>query len=274
MKLFCFGLGYTARHLINRLSPSTWQFSGTHKSSGEIIFDGCNPLNNVEMLLKDVTHLLISIAPNSSGDDIVLHLHRKDIANMPNLKWVGYLSATSVYGDHAGKWVDEQTTPAPTDGRGKARLNAEQQWLSQKLPIHIFRLGGIYGPNRNQVDAVINSTAKKIIKQNHVFSRIHVDDIVSALIASMKNPNPGSIYNIVDDAPSSSADVLDYISSQLSLKPIKGIAIENADISAMMKSFYADNKKVSNAHTKRALNWAPQFPSYKQGYDDLLEQLD
>jgi nucleoside-diphosphate-sugar epimerase len=273
MKLFCFGLGYTARHLINELSPLTWQHSGTHKSSGDFIFDGIYPLENAEIFLKDVTHLLISIAPDATGEDPVLRLHQQDIVNMPNLKWVGYLSATSVYGDHRGNWVDEKTTPAPTDERGKARLITEQKWLSLNLPVHIFRLGGIYGPSRNQIDVVKNQTARKLIKQDHVFSRVHVSDIASALLSSMQNPAHG-IYNIVDDAPSSSTDVLDYICEQLSQTPIEGISIESADISAMMKSFYADNKKVSNTKTKEALNWQLKFPSYKEGYAELLAKLN
>lgn len=279
MKLFCFGLGYTASHLISGLSPSSWQYSGTSRSSKNYPFDGNEPLINADDHLKDVSHLLISIPPNnaqpnSAQIDPVLHHHKENILKMPNLVWIGYLSATSVYGDHNGNWVDETTKPAPTDQRGSCRLEAEQQWLSLDLPVHIFRLGGIYGPERNQIAAVKNKRAKKIIKENHAFSRIHVDDICGALLASINNPSKNCIYNIVDDQPASSADVLDYICELLKLPKIDGLTLDEADLSEVGRSFYADNKRVKNDYAKAQLNWQPEFPSYRQGYSDILDKLD
>ncbi|MBT5074153.1 MAG: SDR family oxidoreductase [Kordiimonadaceae bacterium] len=274
MKLFCFGLGYTASHLISELSPSSWQFSGTHKSAGDILFDGSTALVNAGEHLKDVTHLLISIPPNAGQIDPVLHHHKEQILNMPHLKWIGYLSATSVYGDHNGDWVDENTIPEPTESRGQNRLDAEQLWQSLDLPVHIFRLGGIYGPDRNQIGAVKDNSAKKIIKKNHTFSRIHIDDISAALIASIESPSPNAIYNIVDDLPTSSADVLDFICQLVNEPKIEGIAFEDANLSDMAKSFYSDNKRVRNDLTKAKLNWQPKFANYKQGYADILEKLE
>jgi nucleoside-diphosphate-sugar epimerase len=283
MKLFCFGLGFTAQTLINRLtsargpSDDEWQFSGTHTSSGEFIFNGTSPLKAFQKHSKDITHLLISIPPSGS-QDLVLKYHYDHIVAMPKLQWVGYLSATSVYGNHDGNWVYEDTATNPTDGRGKARCDAEKEWLAvfqkHNIPLHIFRLGGIYGPSRNQLIAVQKNTAKKIIKPGHYFSRIHVDDICGALISSINKPNPGKKYNIVDDEPASSEDVLNYICDILNLPYLKGTPFEQADLSPMSMSFYADNKRVSNIKTKEELNWQLKFPSYREGYSDILSKLN
>jgi len=274
MKLFCFGLGYVAHHLVNALSSSSWQYSGTNRSSGELIFTGLSPMKNAATHLEEVTHLLISISPNDTGQDPVFLHHKEFIKNMPNLKWIGYLSATSVYGNHNGGWVDENTEPTPSNCRGKNRLVAESKWRSLNLPVHIFRLGGIYGPARNQIAAVQNNLTKKIIKPNHTFSRIHVDDIVGALLKSIENPNPGAIYNIVDDHPTSAAEVLDYICHIMEKPIIAGTPIDDANVSATLKSFYSDNKRVSNRQTKKELNWQLKFPSYQEGYQDILGKLN
>ncbi len=273
MNLFCFGLGYTASTLVGKLTPKSWQYSGTHRTGTQLIFDGKSPLSDAADQLKNVTHLLISIPPNPNMIDPVLHHHTADILKMPNLKWIGYLSATSVYGDHNGKWVDEKSECLPIELRGQLRLKAEQLWLSLDLPVHIFRLGGIYGPGRNQIDAVKNGTAKKIIKKNHYISRIHVDDICSAVMLSMDNPSEGKIYNIVDDMPSSSAEVLDFLCTILNMPLIKGTSFDDDSLSDMAKSFYRDNKRVRNSLAKSDLEWKPRFPSYREGYQDILDKL-
>jgi nucleoside-diphosphate-sugar epimerase len=273
MKLFCFGLGYTARHLISTLSPEKWQISGTRRSKGEIIFTGEEPLENPATQLSDVTHLLISIAPNQQFGDPVFFHHRDDIKNMPSLKWVGYLSATSVYGDHLGEWVNEHSATNPSDSRGMLRLSAEEKWQSLELPLHIFRLGGIYGPNRNQISSVKSMSAKKIIKANHSFSRIHVDDIASAIKPSMAKPTKGT-YNVVDNEPTPAAEVLDYICEELQIDPIQGIPFSSADMSPMLKSFYKDNKKIENTLLKETFSWEPKFPSFREGYKAILNELD
>lgn len=268
MKLFCFGLGYTAKNLVSKLSSSKWQYSGTNRSGNIQI-----PLEDPQKHLNDVTHILISVPPDKNLIDPVFTYHKNDIENLPSLKWIGYLSATSVYGDHQGGWVDETTSTTPVNDRGRLRLKAEQQWLSLNKPVTIFRLGGIYGPERNQVKAVRNNTAKKIIKSNHRFSRIHVDDICTALIASINKPSKGDIFNLVDDHPSPAADILDYLCDELQLPPLEGIPIDSANVSDALKSFYQDNKKVRNDKIKRKLDWQPKFPSYKEGYKDILTKL-
>jgi len=273
MKLFCFGLGYTARQLTSSLSPQKCQISGTHRLHGDFIFNGEEPLTNIDEALTNVTHLLISIAPNENYGDPVLFHHKQDILNMPSLKWIGYLSATSVYGDHHGEWVDETSPTNPSDNRGHMRLTAEQNWRNLDLPLHIFRLGGIYGPSRNQVAAVKSMTAKKILKKNHTFSRIHVDDIATAIKATINNSS-GGIYNVVDDEPSSAAEVLDFICDELDQDHIPGISISNTDMSPMSKSFYKDNKKVSNTHLKETFGWKPKYSTYKEGYQAILNEFD
>lgn len=270
MKLFNFGLGYTAQHLCKSLSSEIWQHSGTGRKLGDHIFDGEKPMQNAESILKDVTHLLISIPPSRIHGDVVLHHHKNDILKMPFLKWVGYLSATSVYGDHNGNWVDETSSTNPGSKRGIERANAEKQWISLNLPTHIFRLSGIYGPERNQINTIKNQTAIKIIKQDHTFSRIHVDDIVAALKLSMASPKPG-IYNLADDQPSSSADLIDFVCQELNLKQPKGVLLEDAQLSEMRRSFYKDHKKVSNQLMKKAYGWTPNYPDYKAGYKALLK---
>ncbi|MCC3861474.1 SDR family oxidoreductase [Pseudemcibacter aquimaris] len=273
MNLFCFGQGYTATRLISSLSKEKWQYSGTRRDHGEICFNGTGPIEYIERHLKEVTHILISTPPMADIGDPVFHFHGTDIEKLPSLKWVGYLSATSIYGDHNGDWVDEKTPETPSGERGEQRLNAEKQWRSLDIPLHIFRLAGIYGPDRNQIKSVKTGTARKIIKENHVFSRIHVDDIVSALVTSMDTPIPG-IYNLSDDTPASTADVLDYICDHLDLPLIEGKNIAGTDISPALRSFYADNKRVKNDHVKKAFNWAPKYPSYKEGYSALFDELD
>lgn len=270
MKLFCFGMGYTAKKLCKSLSSEKWQFSGTNRIVGKFIFNGNERMQNTEAALKDITHLLISIPPSKTNGDLVLHHHQNDILNMPSLKWVGYLSATSVYGDHNGEWVDETSEIKPIGVRGFERKNAEQQWQDLGLPLHIFRLSGIYGPERNQVKAIKEQTVQKIIKENHSFSRIHVEDIVSALVLSMDNPIPG-IYNLADDHPSSSAEIIDYVCEELNLEKPTGIPYEEANLSEIRKSFYQDHKKVSNQKLKKIYNWNPQYPDYKSGYDTFFK---
>lgn len=273
MKLFCFGLGYTANHLLSKLSSTSWQYSGTNTKEN-ILFDGSRPIENIDEHLDGATHILISIPPNGQHTDSVYHFHIKNIKALKSLKWVGYLSATSVYGDLNGEWAYETTPAKPTEKRGDLRLKAENLWLNSKLPAHIFRLGGIYGPGRNQIEAVQNGRAKKIVKPGHYFSRIHVDDICDALIKSIENPAPGSIYNIVDDQPAPASDILDFICDKMKKPHLSGVTLDDADISPALRSFYKDNKKVCNKKTKKALNWQPRFQSYREGYTDLLNKFD
>ena len=281
-KLFCFGLGYSARNLIQHLKQQDtgWQFSGTNRNPSDVdahIFDGTNPMNNIDECLADVTHMLISIAPQDDIGDPVLHHHGADIAKLTKLKWLGYLSTTGVYGDRGGDWVDDETAPAPTSDKGHQRLEAEQGWLKllseHDIPVHIFRLGSIYGPDRGQLVNLLAGRVKKIIKEGQYFSRIHVEDIAQVLTASINSPNPGRSYNVVDDMPAATPDVIDFICDLLDRPHLPPIDINEVEMSPMMRMFYSENKRVRNHRIRQELNVILKYPTYKQGFSSLVRSL-
>lgn len=278
-RMFCFGYGYTANHLAGFFAERGWPVAGTTRSPEKrhllrehgiqgYLFDYEVPLPDLSYILKDVTHVLISIPPEEGGDPACL-MHGEDLVQLPNIEWVGYLSATSVYGDRGGDWVTENTPPAPSSRRGTRRLKAEQQWLDlcrrYGLPVHIFRLAGIYGPGRNALDSVRAGTARRINKPGQAFSRIHIDDVVQTLIASMAAPNPGAIYNVSDDDPVPSHEVIAYACELLGLEPPPLIPFEEADMAPIARSFYADNKRVSNHKIKEELGVTLLYPDYQSG---------
>ena len=210
--LLSFGHGYSARALA-KLLPD-WRIIGTTRSAEKaeaLRADGADALiwpgNDPTEALQTATHILLSIAPEEAGDPVFL-AHADAIEDAPNLQWIGYLSTTGVYGDHAGGWVNEDTLLTPSTKRGQMRVKAEAQWQSLDLPLHIFRLAGIYGPGRGPFTKVRSGTARRIIKKGQVFSRTHVDDIAQVLTASIARPNPGTIYNVCDDDPAPPQDVI------------------------------------------------------------------
>jgi nucleoside-diphosphate-sugar epimerase len=226
-------------------------------------------------LLDEATHLLNSVPPDDLGDP-VLDVHGVDIAQRVRarrLQWAGYLSTTGVYGDRGGALVDETAALTPAGERGRRRVRAEESWralhIEHGLPLHIFRLAGIYGPGRSAIDALRAGTARRIRKPGHVFSRIHVDDVVTVLRASMARPEPGAIYNVCDDDPTPSEEVVAYAAELLGLAPPALIDFEAADLSAMARSFYADNKRVSNRRLKERLGVTLRYPSYRDGLKAL-----
>jgi nucleoside-diphosphate-sugar epimerase len=191
--------------------------------------------------------------------------------NAARYRWVGYLSTTGVYGDHGGAWVDETTPLTPSTQRGRARVQAEAAWQAiPNLPLHIFRLAGIYGPGRGPFAKVRAGTAQRIIKQGQVFSRIHVDDIAQAVAASMMHPTQGDIYNLCDDDPAPPQDVIGYAAKILGLPQPPEVDFETADLSPMARSFYSESKRVSNAKVKRDLRITLIHPTYKSGLDAML----
>ena len=223
--LFCFGYGYSCNYLSADLcSDDSWSVSGTTrdpekrtylKSQGlkTYLFDFDRPLADPLYMMRDATHILVSTPPTDLGDPSFL-MHAQDILKLPKLKWLGYLSTTGAYGDRNGGWVDERSTARPTTKRGSRRLKAEEQWLSlyesHNLPVHIFRLAGIYGPGRSALDSIRSGVARRIDKPGHAFSRIHVEDIVQVLRASIVQPAPGEIYNLCDDEPVPSHEAVSY----------------------------------------------------------------
>jgi nucleoside-diphosphate-sugar epimerase len=192
--------------------------------------------------------------------------------NSSQIKWAGYLSTIGVYGDTKGEWVNENSPLKPSTNRGIARVNAEKTWLKNNfLPSHIFRLGGIYGPNRGPFQKVLQGKAVKIIKPGQVFSRMHILDIVQTLLASISQPKPHSIYNLCDDNPAPPQDVLSYAAKLLSVDQPPTVRFEDADLSEMARSFYAENKRVSNQLIKSELGVELIYPDYKAGLKNLLE---
>jgi nucleoside-diphosphate-sugar epimerase len=204
----------------------------------------------------------------------VLGRHRDDLRRLSaSLCWAGYLSTTGVYGDARGEWVDETSPLMPMTARGRRRLAAETAWRSLGLPLHIFRLAGIYGPGRNQLVALIDGTAKRIVREGQVFSRIHVEDIAGVLEASMARPNPGQAYNVCDDEPAPPQDVVAFAAGLLDIPAPPEIAFEDAKLSPMAKSFYAESKRVANRRIKEELDYRLIYPTYREGLSALLSTL-
>ncbi len=212
----------------------------------------------------DVTHIVASAPPDAEGDP-VLRLCGETLCRTANISWIGYLSTTGVYGDHGGGWVTEESPLTPNTERGARRLAAERQWLELPLPAHLFRLAGIYGPGRNQLLTVLDGTAKRIVKPGQIFSRIHVDDIAATLEASIAGPCPGRAYNVCDDEPCPPQDVVAYAAELLRMPAPPDVAFEEAVLSPMARSFYADSKRVSNRRIKEELGVKLAYPSYREG---------
>jgi len=285
-KLFCFGYGYCCDYLGSTLQKQAgWSIAGTTRDLNKkaqmqeqniktFIFDYEQPLNDPDLFLKDVTHLLISTPPDDYGDPVFL-MHGDDILRHKNLQWIGYLSSTSVYGDRDGEWVDETSEIRPTSKRGSRRAKAEEQWLSlyknSGLPVHIFRLAGIYGPGRSALDSMRAGIARRIEKPGHAFSRIHVNDIINVLMASMEHPKPGAIYNICDDCAASSHEVIAYACELLGMELPPLISFDDADLVPMARSFYNDNKRIYNKKIKSELGVNLHYPDYKAGLRGCLE---
>ncbi|MCG3269052.1 SDR family oxidoreductase [Yoonia sp. I 8.24] len=271
-----FGYGYSAQALGRVLLQQGHSILGTTRGEPTPA-DGAQivqwPGTDMTAALDAATHLLISIAPDAAGDPVLAALQDEITARAAQFKWVGYLSTTGVYGDHNGGWVDETTALSPATKRGIARVKAEAAWAAiPDIPLHIFRLAGIYGPGRGPFAKVRNGTARRIIKENQVFSRTHVDDIAQVLAASMARPNPGAIYNVCDDDPAPPQDVMGYAADLLGLPLPPAIDFETAEMTPMARSFYAESKKVRNDRIKSELGVKLLYPDYRSGLKALLAQ--
>lgn len=281
-RLFCFGIGFTARVLARQMVADGWHVSGTARTAEKCAalkadgldmarFDGTAPLP--AGTLAGVTHVLISVPPGEDGDP-VLRQHGADLAALPGLKWIGYLSTTGVYGDRAGAWVDEDTPIAPDLPRSLRRVEAERGWLALAettgAPVHVFRLAGIYGPGRSAIDNLRAGTAQRIVKPGQVFCRIHVDDIAQVLRASMNRPDPGRIYNVSDDEPAPPQDVITHGARLLGIDPPPEVPFEQAELSPMARTFYQDSKRVKNHRIRRDLGVTLLYPTYREGLKALL----
>ena len=276
--LLSFGHGYTAQALAKRLLPEDWAIYGTTRNQSDfkrLEESGIVPVlwseGIPEKTFAQASHILISTAPGADGDPILQRYHNeiKELSN--NLDWLGYLSTTGVYGDHQGGWVDETTALTPSTKRGKLRVDAENQWKSMDyLPLHIFRLAGIYGPGRGPFEKLRQGKARRIIKENQVFSRIHVEDIAQVLAASMAQPNPGAVYNVCDNDPAPPQDVIGTAAELLGVEVPPDIPFESADLTPMARSFYAESKRVRNDRVLRELGITLRYPTYRDGLKELM----
>jgi nucleoside-diphosphate-sugar epimerase len=284
-RLFCFGLGYSALVLAERLRRRGWMVAGTCRSEANQtalardgiaahLFDRDRPLADLAAALAGTTHLLSSVPPDAAGDPVI-DCHAGDIAAIArSLAWSGYLSTTGVYGDRGGGWVDETAPLRPSGERGQRRCAAETAWLDlwrrDGVPVHLFRLAAIYGPGRSALDQVRAGTARRIDKPGQVFSRIHVEDIAGVLEASMARPNPGAAYNVCDDDPAPPQDVVAFACALLGVEPPPLVPVGEAGLSPMARSFYDDNKRVANVRIKQELGVRLRYPSYSAGLRALL----
>ncbi|MBT4906939.1 MAG: SDR family oxidoreductase [Rhodospirillaceae bacterium] len=283
--LLVFGLGFSARVLVDRLRPAGWTVRATARSTEKVTalqaegidafqFDGTAPIADTDGAFDGVSHLLLSVPPGADGDP-VLKQHGGDIAaRAGDIVWAGYLSTTGVYGDRAGGWVDESSTLAPATQRGQRRVEAEagwcRLWRDAGLPIHLFRLAGIYGPGRNALETVRSGKARRVVKEGQVFSRTHVADIATILEASIARPHPGAAYNVCDDDPAPPQEVVTHACELLGVDPPPEISFEDAEMSEMGRSFYAESKRVSNRRIKEELGVELAYPDYRAGLAALL----
>ncbi|WP_417516541.1 SDR family oxidoreductase [Minwuia sp.] len=283
MKLMCFGMGFSAKALLARLPDAEVVATARSEESAQALdalgietvpFDATGPLP--DDALDGVTHVLASIPPDDAGDPVVRHCGAQ-LRAARNLQWAGYLSTTGVYGDRQGGWVDETAELRPAGQRGERRVKAERDWLdlfdgADRPAVQVFRLAGIYGPGRSQFRALREGKARRLVKQGQVFSRIHVNDIAAILKASIEHPRAGGIYNVCDDLPAPPQDVVAFAADLLGMDPPPEVAFEEADLSPMARSFYGENKRVSNDLIKRELGVTLEFPTYREGLRAVLAE--
>ncbi|MEJ6389864.1 SDR family oxidoreductase [Gymnodinialimonas ulvae] len=279
MRLLIFGYGYSSR-AIARALPGGWDVRATTRKPakiGAMQRDGVTPLlfpgSDMTAHIDWASHVLISAGPQNGRDPVLAELRRM-FAAARHLRWVGYLSTTGVYGNHDGGWVTEETPLKASTKRGQARIDAEGEWMdlhrAHGLPVHLFRLAGIYGPGRGPFEKVRSGTARRIIKDGQVFSRIHVDDIAQTILASINRPNPGTAYNVCDNDPAPPQDVIAHAADLLGLPVPPAVAFEDADMSSMARSFYAESKRVDNTRMKTELGVDLRYPDYRCGLAHLL----
>ncbi|MEM5493520.1 SDR family oxidoreductase [Hoeflea sp. AS16] len=282
MRMMIFGAGFSGL-AISRALAGGCEFAGGTTRSPErfpalqgagltpFIYDGGTPSDELSAAIGEVTHLVMSIAPDTAGDPLLAAFSGGLRPSMPKLGWIGYLSTVGVYGDHGGEWVDEETQCKPVSKRSVARLAAEDGWTrlaaEAGIPLAILRLSGIYGPGRNALKTIHDGKARRLVKPGQVFNRIHVADIggAAALLASKRL---GGIYNVTDDMPAPPQDVVSEAARIMGVEPPAEVDFETADLSPMARSFYGENKRVSNARIKTA-GYEFMYPDYMAGLKAL-----
>jgi len=277
-KLLIYGYGYTASYLVETLNTENYLIIGSSREekkfnsdNKKVKFINNSQVNNC-LLKDDITHILVSVPPNDLGD-IFIQNYRDIITKNKNIEWIGYLSATNVYGDHNGELVSESSQTKPKTKKGINRLVAEKQWLELiskfNLPIKIFRLAGIYGPNRNIKERLIKGLVKNIFKEGQFFSRIHVEDIANILNLSMNNITKNKIYNLADDFSCNLNVIIEYLCEKNSLIKPAQIDFDDMSLDYKKESLFLENKRVDNSLVKKDLLKNFKYPSFKEGYKNL-----
>jgi nucleoside-diphosphate-sugar epimerase len=282
------GLGYSGAAIARRLAGARWSVTATSttaagaeriRSLGHegLVYDGSAASAALAASIASATHLVMSAAPDALGDPL-LRYHASDIARSTSLAWIGYLSTVGVYGTAHGAWVDESCPLDPGSDRSRRRAAAERAWLDLAADtgkrVLVFRLSGIYGPGRSAIDSMRNGTARRIIKPGQVFNRIHVEDIALCVEAAIRRGGHHDIYNVTDDYPCPPQEVIEHAAELLGLPPPPAIAFEEAELSPMARSFYAENKRVSNARLKGDLGIRLRYPTYREGLAAVLRAQD
>jgi nucleoside-diphosphate-sugar epimerase len=282
VNLFVFGLGFSGRTIAERRIARGDSVSGTVRSRDKAqalstaglparVFGPDGRDGTIEDDLAACEALLISVPPGRG--DPVLASYATQIADAPKLRWIGYLSTIGVYGDHGGAWVDEQTPATPTNARSRERADAEQAWLAfgakNNIAVHVFRLAGIYGPGQSQLVQLARGTARRIVKPGQVFNRIHVEDIARVIDASLERPRAGAIYNVTDNEPAPPQDVVSFAAHLCGCTPPPEISLEDAGLTEMGRSFYAESKRVRNDLLRIELGVTLAYPTYREGLTAL-----
>ena len=277
MEVLIFGCGYSGRAIGERLSRAGAKVAGTTRSQDKfdalqvrgiapILFDGEHPADGIERALGTATHVVVSIAPGEAGDPAIA-LYAEAIKHAPRLEWIGYLSTVGVYGNHDGAWVDEETVAKPVSERSRQRVEAENLWmtiaLEKDVPVAIERLSGIYGPGRNAIETLRAGKARRLVKPGQVFNRIHAEDIAGATELLARSRTNG-IINVTDDEPAPPQDVVTHAAELIGVEPPAEVDFDTAELTPMARSFYGENKRVSNAKLK-SLGYSFRFPTYREG---------
>lgn len=288
MGVFFFGMGYSSlasARAIHQSIDSTIPIAGTSRTEERAeqladsayrihVFDGESPGTTLDEDLVKATHVILSIPPDEHGDPALIH-HRASLDAAKNLEWIGYYSTVGVYGDFGGAWIDESADTNPINKRSRQRVEAEEAWrayaASRGLPLLILRLAGIYGPGRSALDKLRDGTARRIVKPGQVFNRIHVEDIgrVTAIAAPRKL---AGTFNLADDEPAPPQDLVTYAAKLMGVAPPPETSFETAEMTEMARSFYSDNKRVSNRAIKDALGIELLYPTYREGLDAIYRQ--
>lgn len=288
MRAFFFGLGYSSQASAQLLAksgefvdtPGTVRTTDkantlTQKGLSAVVFDGTAPGPDVGAALRESTHVVVSIAPDEAGD-VVLRHHRGDLDAMPDLQWLCYYSTVGVYGDFDGAWIDESAPLSPRNLRSGVRASAEEEWIdyarARGVPLCILRLAGIYGPGRSSFDKLADGTARRVIKPGQVFNRIHVEDIARVTMLAAERRLDGS-FNLADDAPGPPQDLITYAAQKMGVEPPPEIDFDTAEMTPMARSFYRDNKRVSNKAIKTALGVELLYPNYQAGLDAIWKDF-